>query len=119
MTTTYPLGEVVAQRQVDAVAADGSRSPVVLEIGTPRPDTMPGRSGEDWYCPRRILGLGDEAVTVSFGVDSLQALLLCVYSAKVRLAERADAASVRLDWLGVPDLGLGTDPEAMVVPRPG
>jgi hypothetical protein len=30
---------------------------------------------------------------------------------QLKLAERADVASVRLDWLGLPDLGLKVDPE--------
>jgi hypothetical protein len=105
---TYELGEVVAERQVDAIADDGHRTQVVLRIGKPLPDPLPGG---DWYCPRQILGLGDEAVEASFGVDSLQSLLLSVYGLQLKLAERADAASVRLDWLGLPDLGLKVDPE--------
>ncbi|GAA1303287.1 DUF6968 family protein [Pseudonocardia xinjiangensis] len=105
---TYELGEVVAERQVDAIADDGHRTPVVLRIGKPLPDPLPGG---DWYCPRQILGLGDEAVEASFGVDSLQSLLLSVYGMQLELAERADTAAVRLDWLGLPDLGLKVDPE--------
>ncbi|MGI5214083.1 DUF6968 family protein [Plantactinospora sp. CA-290183] len=116
MTTSYELGEVVAERLVDAVAEDGSRTPVVLKIGKPLPDPLPGG---DWYCPRQVLGLGDEAVQASFGVDSLQALLLCVYGLRLTLAERADAASVRLDWLGQPDLALQVDPELDRIPSSG
>ncbi|MBE1492584.1 DUF6968 family protein [Plantactinospora soyae] len=108
MTMSYQLGEIVAERQVDAVAEEGSRTPVVLRIGKPLPDVLPGG---DWYCPHQILGLGDEAVQASFGVDSLQALLLSVYGLQLKLAERAETASVRLDWLGQPDLGLKVDPE--------
>ncbi|WP_407676264.1 DUF6968 family protein [Plantactinospora alkalitolerans] len=104
----YQLGDIVAERQVDAIAEDGSRTPVVLRIGNPLPDALPGG---DWYCPHQILGLGDEAVRASFGVDSLQALLLSVYALRLKLAERAETASVRLDWLGQPDLGLTVDPE--------
>jgi hypothetical protein len=29
---------------------------------------------------------------------------------RLELAERAEAASVELDWLGLPDLGLTVDP---------
>jgi hypothetical protein len=92
MTMTYELGEIVAERQIDAIAEDGARTPVVLRIGKPLPDTLPGASGGDWYCPRHILGLGDETVEASFGVDSLQAFLLCVHSLQMKLAERADTA---------------------------
>jgi hypothetical protein len=108
MPKTYELGEVVAERQVEAVAADGTRAPVVLRLGKPRPDPLPGG---DWLCPGQILGLGDETVRASFGIDSLQAFLLSVYGMRLTLRERAAAASVTLDWLGQPDLGLKVDPE--------
>jgi hypothetical protein len=107
MARTYELGEVIAVRQVDAVATDGSRTEVVLKLGKPMPDPLPGG---DWCCPHQIVGLGDERVAATFGVDSLQALLLAVYSVRLRLTERAEGASVALDWLGQPDLGLKVDP---------
>ncbi|GAB3205504.1 DUF6968 family protein [Marinactinospora thermotolerans] len=105
----HELGEVVATRRLDAIAENGGRTQVVVEIGRPRPD--PRSPGGDWYCPHRIVGLGDETVEAAFGVDSLQALLLCVYRLRLRLAERARAASLRLDWLGFPELGLTVIPE--------
>ncbi|MGY2082518.1 DUF6968 family protein [Blastococcus sp. SYSU DS0539] len=101
------LGQVVAERRLDAVAADGSRTPVSVRIGAPVPDPLPGG---DWCCPHRIDGLGDDAVRVAFGVDSLQALLLSVHSLRLTLAQRAEAAGVALDWLGLPELGLTVDP---------
>jgi hypothetical protein len=109
MTTTYELGEIVAERHLEAVAADGTRAPVVVKIGRPRPDTL--SSNGDWCCPHQIVGLGEERVGASFGVDSLQALLLSVHGLQLKLSQRAEAASVGLDWLGFPDLGLKVDPE--------
>jgi hypothetical protein len=107
--TTHELGEVVAERQVECVAADGTRSSVTIRVGTPRPDPL-STSG-DWCCPHQITGLGDEAVGASFGVDSLQSLLLSVYGVRVKLAARATEAEVALDWLGMPDLGLAVVPQ--------
>jgi hypothetical protein len=106
--TAYELGPVVAERRVDRVAADGSRTPVVIRFGRPHPDPLSTHG--DWCCPHQVIGLGDEAVGATFGVDSLQALLLGVYRVRLELAERAEAASVELDWLGLPDLGLTVDP---------
>jgi hypothetical protein len=106
--TAYELGPVVAERRVDRVAADGSRTPVVIRFGRPHPDPLSAHG--DWCCPHQVIGLGDEAVGATFGVDSLQALLLGVYRVRLELAERAEAASVELDWLGLPDLGLTVDP---------
>ncbi|MEY9212352.1 hypothetical protein NI17_006050 [Thermobifida halotolerans] len=113
MATTYELGEIVAERRLDAVSDRGERTPVVVRIGRPLPDphSLPEGNGGDWCCPHQILGLGDDTVQASFGVDSLQALLLSVYALQLKLTERANAASVRLDWLGLPDLGLKVDPQ--------
>ncbi|WP_447005588.1 DUF6968 family protein [Saccharothrix isguenensis] len=105
---TYELGEVVAERQVECAAGDGSRTQVVVRIGRPHPDPL--SSHGDWRCPHQIVGLGEETVGASFGVDSLQALLLSVYRVRLELADRAKAASVDLDWLGLPDLGLTVTP---------
>lgn len=102
------VDEVVAERRVDAVSDDGSVVPVRLIVGRPRPDSQPGG---DWQCPHRILGLGDESVGVSHGVDSLQAFLLSVWTLELKLTERAAAASVRLEWLGSSDLDLRVVPD--------
>ncbi|WP_379490097.1 DUF6968 family protein [Nonomuraea rubra] len=104
MAMTYELGEIMAERQIEAVTADGARSQVTVRFGRPRPDEL-STSG-DWCCPHQIVGLGEEGVGASFGVDSLQALLLSVYKVRLKLGERAAAAAVRLDWLGQPDLGM-------------
>ncbi len=108
---TYALGELVAERTLAAIAGDGSSSPVLVRIGKPMPDPLPGG---DWYCPSQIVGLGDETVKATFGVDSLQALLLCVYGLRLRLTQRAEQAAVRLDWLGQAGLGLAVDPEVTI-----
>ncbi|GAA2677940.1 DUF6968 family protein [Nonomuraea recticatena] len=102
------IGEVMAERQVEAVAADGARTRVTVRFGRPCPDALSEHG--DWCCPHQILGLGEEGVGAAFGVDSLQALLLSVYKARLELEERARAASVRLDWLGLPDIGLTVEP---------
>jgi hypothetical protein len=109
VTVTYELGEVMAERQLEAVAEDGARTPVTIRFGKPRPDVL--STTGDWCCPHQILGLGEEGVGASFGVDSLQALLLSVYKVRLKLDQRAQAASVRLEWLGQPDLGLEVAPE--------
>ncbi|TQM81217.1 hypothetical protein FHX81_3579 [Saccharothrix saharensis] len=106
--TAYELGPVVAERRVDRVAPDGSRAPVVVRFGRPHPDPLSPNG--DWCCPHQVLGLGDEAVGAAFGVDSLQALLLSVHRVRLELAARAERASVKLDWLGLPDLGLTVEP---------
>lgn len=102
------LDDVVAERRVDAISDDGSTAPVRLAIGRPRPDSQPGG---DWECPHQILGLGDDSVGTSHGVDSLQAFLLSVWTLELKLTERAAAASARLEWLGSGDLDLHVIPD--------
>lgn len=108
MSTRYELGDVVAQRRIEAFGADGTAQTVTLRLGKPFPDPLPGG---DWCCPFQIDGLGDDSVDAAFGIDSLQALLLATWAAQLQLTERARLLSVRLDWLGQPDLGLKVDPE--------
>ncbi|MGW6932158.1 DUF6968 family protein [Lentzea sp. NPDC054927] len=99
------LGQIIAERQIEAVAPDGSRFDVVVRFGAPRPDPL--SSNGDWECPHQIVGLGDDAVQAAFGVDSLQALLLSVYAVRIKLAE----SDTTLDWLGMPELGLTVAPQ--------
>ncbi|GIJ42583.1 DUF6968 family protein [Micromonospora andamanensis] len=108
----YELGEVVAERRIAAVTPDDVTSEVVVRFGRPHPDPLPGG---DWRCPFQIEGLADGAVDAAYGVDSLQALLLAVYSVRLLLTEHAERTSARLDWLDQPDLGLRVDPG--LVPR--
>ena len=98
------LGQVVAERQLQGVAADGSPFEVVIRFGAPRPDPLSGNG--DWECPHQIAGLGDETVQAAYGVDSLQALLLSVHAVRIKLAESGSS----LDWLGMPELGLTVEP---------
>jgi hypothetical protein len=98
------LGKIVAQRQLEGVAPDGSRIEVVIRFGAPRPDPLSGNG--DWECPHQIVGLGDDSVGAAFGVDSLQALLLSVYSVRIKLAE----SDITVNWLGMPELGLTVAP---------
>ena len=107
--TIHELGAVVAERQVECTTEDGARTTVTIRVGTPRPDPL--STNGDWCCPHQITGLGDEGVEASFGVDSLQSLLLSVYGLRLKLAARAEEAGVSLDWLGMADLGLAVVPE--------
>lgn len=108
MTTDYVLGDVIAERRLDAVG-QGGRQPVTVRFGRPFPDPL--SADRDWCCPYQIVGLGAEAVHAAFGVDSLQAFLLAVYAVQLNLAQRAEEASVRVEWLEQAELGLKVDPE--------
>lgn len=98
------LGQVVAERQIEGVAPDGSGFEVVIRFGAPRPDPLSDNG--DWQCPHQIVGLDDDSIGAAYGVDSLQALLLSVYAVRVKLAESGST----FDWLGMPELGLTVAP---------
>jgi hypothetical protein len=98
------LGEIVAERQIEGVAPDGSPFEVVIRFGAPRPDPLSGNG--DWECPHQIVGLDDDTVQAAYGVDSVQALLLSIYAVRIKLAESGST----LDWLGMPELGLTVAP---------
>lgn len=69
------LGVVVAERRLDVVRNDGTEHELLVRIGMPRPDP---REGGDWECPGQMLGLGDEKLHRAYGVDALQAFILCL-----------------------------------------
>jgi hypothetical protein len=93
------LGQVIAERRLEATSTTGRRREVVARIGTPRPDPEPPG---DWLCPYQVTGLDDDAVTYAHGVDSLQALALCIRGTSIALETRARRADVQLTWLGEP-----------------
>src|SRR5687768_12179285 len=103
----YELTDIIVQRQLDAVHPDGSHTEVLLAIGRPFPDPLPGG---DWCSTFQITGRGDPAVRAAFGVDTMQALLLALYKARLELEQRAAAEPAELRWLGQPDLGLRITP---------
>ncbi|WP_068923116.1 hypothetical protein [Planobispora rosea] len=59
MDMMYEIGGVVAERQVEAVTADGAHLAVTARFGRPRLDELSEHG--DWCCPYQILGLGEES----------------------------------------------------------
>jgi hypothetical protein len=66
----YPLGEVVAERELQLRQRNGSESAVRVRIGRPHP------AGDDWQCPYEIEAQGSMRTMAIYGVDSIQALAL-------------------------------------------
>ncbi|MFF2076779.1 DUF6968 family protein [Kitasatospora sp. NPDC058162] len=100
MSPEHDLGHVIATRELDYTAPDGTQRPVLLELGAPRRDPH----GPDWCCPYRITGHPDvsERVVEIFGVDPLQALHLALARFPAELNTAAG-----LTFLGGTDLMLG------------
>jgi len=57
-----------------------------VEIGRPRKS----RGRDEYYCPYRIRGVGDEGVRAAYGVDSIQSLQLVMHAVGSALAARKD-----------------------------
>lgn len=95
------MDTVIAERELEARnRRTGESRAVTVRIGQPRPDPEPGG---DWACATQIEGLGDDAVTDAYGVDSMQALQLAMQLLAIRL--KNDAPELQLTWLGANDLG--------------
>lgn len=88
------LGTVIAARRLDL--ASGRGSVVTVEIGKPRKP----RGRDDYFCPYRIRGTGDEVVRAAYGADAIQSLQLVMHAIGSALAGRND-----LRFFGNEDLG--------------
>ncbi len=83
------------------VAGEPGRE-VILTIGKPRPDPLPGG---DWMCSVLIEGIPKERRRRIYGIDAVQALQIAMVYARHEL----DASGLPLTWLdneAVGDIGL-------------
>lgn len=89
------VGKVLAERTLD-LEADGELRTVKVRIGMPRriPDSP------DFYCPYQIVGLADETVRYTEGVDAAQAIYLAMEAAGTHLTSTSEARTGRLTWYG-------------------
>jgi hypothetical protein len=88
------MGKVIAVRRLESAQ---HAVPVTVEIGMPRR----ARGHDDYFCPYRVKGIGNEVVRAAYGVDAVQALQLVMHAIGSALAKHAD-----LRWVGNKDLGL-------------
>jgi hypothetical protein len=88
------VGRVIASRRLESATAPGAV--VTVQVGAPRKT----RGREEYFCPYRVRGLGDETVRAAYGVDALQALQLVMPAIGSALTRWPD-----LRWLDGVDLG--------------
>jgi len=96
-----PMTAVIAEREIEAIRADGQDETIIVQVGRPARDPNPKG---DWYCPLRIKGREKERVHVVFGIDKLQALQFAL--GLLDLEVKAFAGKGQLSWLGKKALGL-------------
>lgn len=75
-----------------------------VTIGAPEPDPLPGGN---FRCAFQVIGLSDDSVHYSYGVDSLQALNLAFAGIRRLVKTNADVLSsfhpdFSLSWLDMP-----------------
>jgi hypothetical protein len=90
------LDEVILEREFEV---DGSEAGAVLRIG--KPAEHPGETGT---ARSRSRACATTPFTEACGVDSLQALSMCLRMARAQL--ESSRRSARITWLGGADLGL-------------
>ena len=92
------VGKVIAERRIDL---DGGSREIRVLIGAPRP--IPGST--DCFCPYQVVGLADETVRYTEGVDGAQAIYLAMEAVGTALASSAEGRAGRLSWYGERALG--------------
>jgi hypothetical protein len=84
------VGTVIAMRALRL----GKGGKVTVVVGKPKKF----RGESDYYCPYRIVGIGDEIVRHAGGVDPIQALQLAFRQIGARLSASKEAKAGKLTW---------------------
>ena len=66
------LGDVIATRKLYRLDDPGAA--IIIKFG--KPQRTPGH--DDFFCPTQIVGIGDERVESTYGIDAVQALQLAM-----------------------------------------
>jgi hypothetical protein len=93
-----PLGEVIAERYLEAKDEAGEERQIVVRIGKPIPDPSPNANGA-WCCPCEIGGFANHYLNAALGEDSMQALVLGLQQIVIELDNRQKAEKIKLTWL--------------------
>lgn len=97
------MDEAIVERTFDVDGAGEPKREIILRIGKPALDSA---KGGDWFCPYQLSGVGEGRVRKAYGVDSLQAFLLCLSKAKAELDRYQRQTDVRVSWLNQDGWGL-------------
>jgi hypothetical protein len=89
------LGEVIAERRLVARVRHGRARSLVVKFGRPVHSAV---KNDPWWCPVEIIGIGKPRFFAAAGVDSVQALILALRAADLKLA--TGYRNLQVEWLG-------------------
>lgn len=96
-----PLGEIIAERHLEAKDEMGEEREIVVRIGKPIPAPFPDpRESDTWCCPCEIVGFADHYLYATCGADSVQALVLGLQRIVIELNKQQKAEKLKLTWGG-------------------
>jgi hypothetical protein len=77
----------------------GGGGQVIVRIGAPTTDHgQPSMAGDNCFCAYQIIGVGDEKIRKTWGVDSCQAVYLVLMAVGVALYSSDEARTAMLTW---------------------
>lgn len=92
------LGMIIARRTLRWPEKEGKQ--ITVLIGKPRPFPRSKRfPHQDYYCPYRIVGIGDQKLRRAGGVDAVQALQLVFRAIGADLRHINKRQSSKLRWV--------------------
>jgi hypothetical protein len=109
-----PLGEIIAERYLEAKDEAGEEREIIVRIGKPIPDPTPDAleaKSDNWCCPFEIVGFAENLMDAAFGEDSMQALVLCLQRIIFKLNNQQKAEKIKLTWHGWENLNLTVSSE--------
>lgn len=107
-----PLGEIIAERYLEAKNEAGEEREIIVRIGKPIPAPFPDpRENDPWCCPCEIVGFADHYLDAALGEDSVQALVLGLQIIVIELSRRQKAEKVKLTWGGWENLNFTVSSE--------
>lgn len=106
------MRNVMVERELTAIV-NGISKQVIVRIGKPVPVAYRGDPLNHYECPYQITGLGRDAVHYICGLDSMQALVLCLQFIGTELERQK--REMKLTWVGERNLGF---PKLRIAPAP-
>jgi hypothetical protein len=95
------MGHVIAIRKLFLV--DNPTADIVVKLGKPQP--TPGEN--DWFCTTQIVGIGNERIDATYGIDAFQALQLAMKWIGSTLSRLNELSGNKLRWEGDETGGFG------------